>query len=131
MPKFQNILLIDDDQTNNFLVKLMLNKTNAVENIHVALNGQQGLDKVHEFQKNGIQLDLIFLDINMPIMNGFEFLDEYQKLPAEYHSKTTIMMISTSVHVEDHNRIKTYDCVDQFIEKPLSVEIIEELIAKL
>ncbi|OIQ36011.1 MAG: hypothetical protein BM555_03560 [Crocinitomix sp. MedPE-SWsnd] len=130
MQKFQNILLIDDDQTNNFLVKHMLNKINAVVNIHIALNGQEGLYKIDEFSKAGIVLDLIFLDINMPVMNGFEFLDEYQKLPEECHSKTTIMMISSSVHPDDIKKINSYECVDEFVEKPLTVQIIEELIEK-
>ncbi|MFT4601047.1 MAG: CheY-like chemotaxis protein [Arenicella sp.] len=128
MAKFQHILLIDDDETNNFLVKHMLNKIDAVENIHVALNGEEALKKLDEFHEEGIVIDLIFLDINMPIMNGFEFLDEYQKLPKDCQSKTTIMMISSSVHPEDKEKIETYECVDDFIEKPLSIEIIKGFI---
>lgn len=131
MPIIKNILLIDDDQTNNFLVKLMFDKIEAVESVHVALNGQEGLDIIDEFYKKGLVFDMIFLDINMPIMDGFEFLDEYEKLPTECHSKTTIMMVSSSLHPDDIKKIKSYECVDDFIEKPLSVQLFEELISKM
>ena len=131
MSKLKNVLLVDDDETNNFLVKHMLSKIDSCDKIFTALNGEDALQQIVQYHKENIQIDLIFLDINMPVMDGFEFLDEYQKLPSELHSKTTIMMISSSVHPDDLNKVKTYECVDEFIEKPLSVQIIKDVIKRM
>lgn len=130
MKKLQSILLIDDDHINNFIVVSKLKSISLVENIHCVENGDEALT----FIKNCIEYDvndipyLIFLDINMPVMDGWEFLTEFEKLDAKHLSKMHIYMVSSSVYTEDIERSKQYPSVKMFISKPLVKEKIEEII---
>jgi CheY-like chemotaxis protein len=72
--------------------------------------------------------DVIFLDINMPIMNGWEFLDEYEKIKSLVNKETSIYMLSSSVYNDDIKKAETYSCVKKFISKPLTLEKLENLI---
>jgi CheY-like chemotaxis protein len=80
-------------------------------------------------QKKGLDKlpDYILLDINMPIMNGWDFLDEYKRLSIDPLGKTKIYIISSSVFSNDINKAKSYNLVKSFISKPLSVEKIKEM----
>ncbi len=125
------ILIVDDDETNNFYVKHVLSKLSITENFYFALNGQEALKVIDELANKGISTDLILLDINMPIMNGFEFLDAYEKLPETSRSKTVITMMSSSVHSADMERSKSYKSIDNCIEKPLTKEKMETILSYL
>jgi CheY-like chemotaxis protein len=93
------------------------------------LNGRFAIDQLVDIQKRDPEKlpDFIFLDINMPIMNGWEFLEEYQRLNIDPLGKSKIFIISSSVFSNDINRAKSYPIVKSFISKPLSVEKIKEL----
>ena len=123
-----NVLLVDDDVTTNFYNKYLLEKKGCFENIHVVLNGQEALDKVISLNKESIALDLILLDINTPVMNGFEFLDEYEKMDDSIKSKIVICLLTSSEHSSDVKKAKTYTCIDSYIEKALSNEKIDQII---
>lgn len=131
MEKLKHILLIDDDETNNFLVSHLINQSQITENIHIALNGEEGLNKLKELCTQNIKVDLILLDINMPVMNGFEFLEEYERLTKEHHSRSAIMMVSSSVHPADLERIKSFESVNDFIEKPLTEQLLDKIIQRI
>ena len=125
------ILIVDDDETNNFYVRHILSKLNITENIYFALNGQEALDIISELTSKGILMGLILLDINMPIMNGFEFLAAYEKLPAFNRSKTVITMMSSSVHSVDMEKSKSYKSINNCIVKPLTKEKMEAILLTL
>ncbi|NOQ70655.1 MAG: response regulator [Crocinitomix sp.] len=125
------ILIIDDDETNNFYVKYVFSKLNITENIYFALNGQDALQIINELRNKGVSIDLILLDINMPIMNGFEFLDEYEKLPKNKESKTVITMMSSSVNSADMKKSNSYKSIDLRIEKPLNEEKMKAILQTL
>jgi response regulator RpfG family c-di-GMP phosphodiesterase len=74
--------------------------------------------------------DIIFLDINTPRMNGFEFLEEYKKLHESLKSKVLIIMLTTSVNPEDRKRAMSFKEVNEFLFKPLSIELIREIIER-
>lgn len=70
-------MLVDDDDSTNYLHKIIIEEMRITEQISIARNGQEALDKISDHIKDDQCLDLIFLDINMPVMDGFEFLQEY------------------------------------------------------
>ena len=78
--------------------------------------------------KNILQPGIIFLDINMPRMNGWEFLIEYKNLPSQQKSKIVIGMLTTSMNPDDEIRAKQFPEIKAFIHKPLTIEKIKELV---
>jgi len=126
-----SILLVDDDEINNFISIKLIRK--AIENadIKACLNGRFAIDQLSEIQKDHPEKlpDFILLDINMPIMNGWEFLDEYKRLNIDPLGKSKIYIISSSVFSNDISKARSYPLVRNFVSKPLSVEKIKEMLA--
>lgn len=127
--KTVSILLVDDDEINNFISIKLIKKALVNIDIMACLNGRFAIEELLEIQrKDPSKLpDYILLDINMPIMNGWEFLDEYKRLNIDPSGKTKIYIISSSVFSNDINKAKSYNLVKDFISKPLNVEKIKEL----
>jgi CheY-like chemotaxis protein len=124
-----SILLVDDDEINNFISIKLIKKAIDNTSISACLNGRFAIEELVEIQKldpNKLP-DFILLDINMPIMNGWEFLDEYKRLNIDPLGKTRIYIISSSVFSNDINKARSYPLVKNFISKPLSVEKIKEM----
>ncbi len=126
--KSVSILLVDDDEINNFISVKLIKKTLLNTDIRTCLNGRFAIDELVEIQQSNPDdlPDYILLDINMPIMNGWEFLDEYKRLGIDPKGKSKIYIISSSVFNNDINKAKSYPLVKDFISKPLSVEKIRE-----
>jgi response regulator RpfG family c-di-GMP phosphodiesterase len=124
-----SILLVDDDEINNFISIKLIKKALISTEIMACLNGKFAIDQLVSIQKKDPnQLpDYILLDINMPIMNGWEFLDEYKRLNIDPSGKSKIFIISSSVFSNDINKARSYPLVKDFISKPLNVEKIVEL----
>lgn len=123
-------MLVDDDADDNFFHEREIKKVN-VENIVIAENSaMKGLEYLRAMKSNKDPYpDLIFLDINMPRMNGWEFLQEYNRLDKELQSRAIIIMLTTSENPNDKLRAKTWDFVRDYISKPLTREIMREIIA--
>ncbi len=124
-----SVLLVDDDEINNFISIKLIKKALLNTEIMACLNGKFAIDQLVEIQRNDVSKlpDYILLDINMPIMNGWEFLDEYKRLNIDPLSKTKIFIISSSVFSNDINKARSYPLVKDFISKPLNVDKIVEL----
>jgi CheY-like chemotaxis protein len=123
--KLKNVMVVDDDDDYNFLTEEIFQDIDLDCNLVFKLWAQEALDFLEE--SNGRFPDLILLDINMPIMNGWEFLAEYEK--RDYHKThpTIIVMISSSVYREDKEKAKSFAKVAEFIEKPISEKHIIQL----
>ena len=128
--KSVSILLVDDDEINNFISVKLIKKTLLNTEISTCLNGKFAIDQLVAIQNRDPDKmpDYILLDINMPIMNGWEFLDEYERLNLGQSGKTKIFIISSSVFNNDINKAKSYALVKDFISKPLSVDKIKEVL---
>jgi CheY-like chemotaxis protein len=130
--KLNCILIIDDDTTTNLIHKMILEQANVAENILVALNGKEALDLIRNAgngPENNYPLpDLILLDINMPIMNGWEFIEEYQKLDNGLKSKMVVVMLTCSLNPDDEIKAGKLPAINGFRNKPLSVEIVYKLV---
>lgn len=122
------ILIIDDDEINNFIAAKLIDKIPPKAVVNTCLNGQIGLDFVKSKLQNQDEMpDIIFLDINMPVMNGWEFLEEFEKIKDQINKKISINMLSSSVYNDDINKAETFNTVNKFISKPLTVDKIQEL----
>ena len=124
-------MLIDDDEATNFFNEMVIKQSGMVENVTCLQSGQEGLDYLTSDNKDANPTpDLIFLDINMPGMNGWEFLDNYKLIHAEHQSKQIIIMLTTSLNPEDEKRASNIEEITTYKHKPLSKEVIEEIIEK-
>ncbi len=132
MKKFKSILLVDDDEATNYLHRLFLEEWGCTEDIYTALNGQEALEFLQtnlEF-RNG-HPSLILLDINMPIMNGFEFMEAYEKLDPQFKASIVVVMLTSSLHNTDQDRAGELKDLARFINKPLSKEQMGEIMQQL
>lgn len=124
--KLNSVLLIDDDEPTNIFTRIILEEAECTDHIHTVHSGQEALDYLagNSANHSHIRPDLIFLDINMPAMNGWEFLDEYIKLPKERHSKAIVIMLTTSLNPDDKATAMQRPEITCFENKPLSEEKI-------
>lgn len=128
--KLECILLIDDDEVTNFLNKRVIEYSQVTEHIEVKLNGQEALDFLTSKETaNHAQPSLILLDINMPVMDGWEFMEAYNQETPDQKKKTNIVMLSTSNNPDDIQRAANLPHVIAFKTKPLTSEMLEEIMA--
>lgn len=120
MLRFDVIFLVDDDPINNLINRRLLGKAGIGNHIEEYLSAQEALEKIKLLPKEGSLL--IFLDINMPVLNGWEFLDAYSILFPE--RKDVIVILSSSIDFQDRQKALEYAIVSGFLEKPLSLEKI-------
>jgi CheY-like chemotaxis protein len=131
--KLNCVLLIDDDEPTNFMSNLILEEVNCASHIKIMQSGKNALEYLSKSTtKHNDQPypELIFLDINMPAMNGWEFLDEYNELSKQVPKKPIIIMLTTSINPDDKLKAKKIGLVDGFENKPLTSNMIESLIEK-
>lgn len=129
MAKVNSILLIDDDAATNFLHRMVIEEYNFCEHIAEASDGLDALNYLQTKMATGYpQPDLIFLDINMPRMDGWEFLENYRELPSECKGGAVIAMLTTSLNPDDRERAKNFDCVQYFESKPLDKDKLDRLL---
>lgn len=134
--KLNCILLIDDDEPTNFLSQMIIEKADCAAEIQIAYSGKQAIDYLTSQgtsasgQNTYPRPDLIFLDINMPAMNGWEFLQKYNSLEKEHQGNIVIIMLTTSLNPDDRLRSKDFHHVSGFENKPLTREKLETLLRK-
>ncbi len=124
------VAVVDDDQVYQFTASRALKATNLPHRILQFRNGQEALAylSVHLHDSNQLP-DIILLDINMPITDGWMFLDEYFKLKQQLPKKIKIYMVSSSIDPRDLNRAKGNPDVSDYVEKPISLSKFSELLA--
>lgn len=120
-----NILLVEDDEAMNYLSQLVLNDVQAAKTITVAEDGDRALTMLEE----GLTPDLIFLDIRMPLMDGFEFLEALDALGS--HQALRIAMLTSSLRPEDRTRAFRHSRVIEFLEKPLTEAAVTKVMHHL
>ncbi|MGF1923883.1 MAG: response regulator [Bacteroidia bacterium] len=122
-----NLLVIDDDDINVFIIKKIVEKTGFDIDMVARNNGQQAIDYIKEtIAQNSPLPRLVLIDINMPVMNGWEFIEAYESLGIE--QKVDMYILSSSVYENDIEKTKSYKAVKGFISKPLSMERLTELV---
>ncbi len=125
--KTQHILLIDDDPVINFIHHRIVLSEFPDSTVVILENGARAI----EYIRNNHQISfLIFLDINMPIMNGWQFLETLTHEPNKYNV-TALYILTSSVDLRDKKRAKENKMVLSYIAKPLTREVLKEIKAKL
>lgn len=121
MKKLKNVLLIDDSESDNFYHARKIKKLGISDNIHISFSGEEALQYLKsELDGKHPQPTLIFLDINMPGMNGWEFLEEYEKLEVAQQGEIVLTMLSNSIDERDRQRAQDFKTVRGFYSKPLN-----------
>jgi len=127
------VFCIDDDPITLVLSEMVIKKSRFAKEVITAKNGKEGLDWFSAyFSRNNAKLiqylpQLIFLDINMPVMNGWDFLEGYLMKYAERLPEIKVVIVSSTVNPEDFLRANRYSIVIDFINKPLTIEGLSEL----
>lgn len=129
MKKLNSILLVDDDEPTNYLHRRLITENNLSEQIHISQTGLEAIEYLGTLKGDTYPCpDVIFLDINMPVMNGWQFLENYRNLPEEQKANIIIVMLTTSLNPDDHEKGTALEEVRKFITKPLTLEKFQTLI---
>ncbi|MEQ8244546.1 MULTISPECIES: response regulator [Fulvivirga] len=121
-------MLVDDNDTDNFISKRIIEITKFANRVEVKNSGKSALDYLRENQDNADELpNLIFLDINMPIVDGFVFLYEFEKFNDLIKDKCKVIILSSSDNKRDIDKIVNNNHVIKFITKPLTETALEEV----
>jgi CheY-like chemotaxis protein len=124
MHTYFSIILVDDDPINNLINKRLITKLDISDTVEEYLDAEKAIERIKSLKKK--EKVLILLDINMPVMNGWDFLNFYTEKFMDRDDK--IVMLSSSIEAQDRQRAFAYDVVDGFLEKPLTLEKMKSIL---
>ena len=129
---FYAVMLIDDNEIDNLINQKMIEAASITQHIYTHTGARSAIEFLKNVEKlddiaGQILPDVIFLDIDMPLMDGFQFLDEFERLHDATKNKCKIVMLTSSINPQDVNKSKEYSYVKKYINKPLSQENLEKL----
>lgn len=130
MKALKQACIIDDDGIFVFATKRLMEIADFCEEVIVYRNGQQALDGLALLMQQGLPLpELIFLDINMPVLDGFQFLDIFSEWPLP--RSLALYMVTSSINPEDMNKASSFPLVRSYISKPLSLETLQKIATEI
>lgn len=129
MALVKKVFLIDDDEINNFICVNILKKISFAEDVQAFESATDALEAIQALDINDASAfpEVIFLDINMPIMNGWDFLKEFSKIKSNLPIDISLFMLSSSIYQADVEKSREYEEVVDFVTKPLNESVLNEI----
>ncbi len=116
----KRVLLVDDDKICNFITEATINRLGVAEEIHAVLNGKEALEYINNILAgNRLLPDVIFLDLNMPLMNGFQFIESFKELEFPGKDSVMIVVLTSSENPEDIVKVKRLG-ISHYLTKPIN-----------
>ena len=128
--KYSTVMLIDDSEIDNFINLKMLEGCSFADRIYVHTNGKSALEFLKNIERMGEKStelfpQVIFLDLMMPVMDGYQFFDEFEKMPDLLIRRTKVFILTTSLNPSDLGRSKKYKNIAGFVNKPLTQQLLD------
>ena len=120
--KNKKIWVIDDDPIYQIIVKKIIEKSEMFTEIYSFKNGKDAIDNLYKSSENSESIpDIILLDINMPIMDGWEFMEELGLIKTNFNNEIVVYIVSSSIAIEDKNKSNSYENILGYLSKPINV----------
>jgi CheY-like chemotaxis protein len=130
--KKKEIWIVDDDNIYQIIVRKIIGKMELFSSFSSYKNGKDAIDALKKAAENNENIpDIILLDINMPVMDGWEFMDEIVSYKSKLNQKISIYIVSSSIAVQDKDKAKTYAEILGFLSKPITMDALYEIVSEI
>lgn len=127
MSSFSKVLIIDDDPIHNMVSSKLIEKAGFADKTDKVLSGKLALEYLNRNAKENTLPELIFLDINMPLMDGWEFLEHFNEIRNGFGKDIHVLMLTSSISPGDIEKSKEHPLVFEFVTKPLSIDKLNDI----
>lgn len=127
MSEKRDFIIIDDSKLDCFIAEKMIQNTGMAGQIRSFNAAREALEYIKNSSPS-INLSIVIIDIQMPLMNGFEFIEEFEKLPDNVQSRYVIFVLSSSANKKDFNRISNYKSVKHLLNKPIKSQVLIDML---
>ena len=128
---FPHFIIIDDSQLDCFIAEKIIQNTGTFSSIKSYTQAADALESIKNSDKINDAVTIIVLDIQMPLMNGFQFVKAFEQLPKKIQAGHAIFLFSSSINENDKNRMENYPAIRRFYGKPISKETVAKMIEQL
>lgn len=129
---FPHFIIIDDSQLDCFIGEKIIQNTGTFSSVKSYTQAAEAYEIIKNSDPNPAEaITIVVLDIQMPVMNGFQFVENFELLPENIRANYAIFMFSSSINENDKNRLENHPCIRKFYSKPISKEIVAKIVDSL